>query len=84
MENQLCAVNFCRYLVNHPKSSSEVTVATSIKLVAGKVTVSAKYNNHVRVLPLLIAEGDAPLLLGRNWIEALNIPVFTVAVMSNN
>ncbi|XP_037568114.1 uncharacterized protein K02A2.6-like [Dermacentor silvarum] len=50
-----------------------------LKPVAGKVTVSAKYNNHVRVLPLLIAEGDAPSLLGRNWIEVLNIPVFTVA-----
>ncbi|XP_049522593.1 uncharacterized protein K02A2.6-like [Dermacentor silvarum] len=65
-----------------PRQPSEVQLRSycgDLKPVAGKVTVLAKYNHHVRVLPLLIAEGDAPSLLGRNWIEALNIPVFNVA-----
>lgn len=46
--------------------------ATPIALL-GSIRVSVRWRNYSELLTLLIAKGDGPNLLGRNWFEPLGI-----------
>ena len=42
--------------------------------VVGEVYVSVEYGGHPRqILPLVVVEGDGPVLLGRNWLVNLQL-----------
>ena len=42
-----------------------------------------KYQTQEMQLPLLVAQGKNPVLLGRNWLEKLNLDWFTIFKVSH-
>ena len=41
--------------------------------VLGSITVTVHHNNQQKTLPLLIVQGEGPSLLGRDWLEHLQL-----------
>lgn len=50
--------------------------------VQGCAEILVKYNDR-EVLPLFVVGGTSPTLLGRNWIQALGLPVADVVNLHN-
>lgn len=48
------------------------------KPMLGETMMSMKYKDKQFELPPLVTQGNAPWLLGCNWMEALNLPVFNI------
>ena len=44
----------------------------------GGIQVALKYQTQEMQLPLVVAQGEKPVLLGRNWLEKLNLDWFTI------
>ena len=39
----------------------------------GTIDVLVKYGNQETTLPLLVVKGEGPSLLGRNWLEKIQL-----------
>ena len=49
----------------------------------GEIRVAVKYQTQEMQLPLVVAQGKKPVLLGRNWLEKLNLDWSTIAKVSH-
>ena len=52
--------------------------------VCGARQVQVKHNEQTLTLPLLVTKGDGPTLLGRNWLEALQLDCTLQQVLDRN
>ena len=41
--------------------------------VVGEIDVDVRYQNQSHALVLVVVSGDGPTLIGRNWLEAINL-----------
>ena len=49
----------------------------------GEIRVAVKYQTQEMQLPLVVAQGKKPVLLGRNWLEKLNLDWSTIFKVSH-
>ena len=49
----------------------------------GEIRVAVKYQTQEMQLPLVVAQGKKPVLLGRNWLEKLNLDWSTIVKVSH-
>ena len=49
----------------------------------GEIRVAVKYQTQEMQLPLVVAQGKNPVLLGRNWLEKLNLDWSTIFKVSH-
>ena len=49
----------------------------------GEIRVVVKYQTQEMQLPLVVAQGKQTVLLGRNWLEKLNLDWSTIAKVSH-
>ena len=49
----------------------------------GEIRVAVKYKTQEMQLPLVVVQGKKPVLLGRNWLEKLNLDWSTIVKVSH-
>ena len=69
--------------LREPNVRLQTYTGESIK-VCGHTEVQVTHNGQTRSLPLVITQGDGPTLLGRNWLEALQLDWHTIFRVGNN
>ena len=41
--------------------------------IKGEIQVDVRYKDQTKTLPLIVAEGNGPSLMGRNWLSSIKL-----------
>ena len=65
--------NELRGMTLRPSSAVLKTVTGETVKLLGELDVQVEHNNQKVCLPLIVIKGNGPSLLGRNWIETIQM-----------
>ena len=72
-----------KHLKLQPKQFHLKTYSGESLPLLGEIRVAVKYQTQEMQLPLVVAQGKKPVLLGRNWLEKLNLDWSTIFKVSH-
>ena len=72
-----------KHLKLQPMQFHLKTYSGKLLPLLGEIRVAVKYQTQEMQLPLVVAQGKKPVLLGRNWLEKLNLDWSTIAKVSH-
>ena len=72
-----------KHLKLQPMQFHLKTYSGKLLPLLGEIRVAVKYQTQEMQLPLVVAQGKKPVLLGRNWLEKLNLDWSTIFKVSH-